>query len=156
MGKLFLVVMAWVVLELSVMIKVGAVIGALTTVALLLLMAVLGGALVRSEGLKTLLSAQQKIQQGSVPNQEMLGGVLLALAGVLLVFPGFVSDLFALLLLQPWLRQRIAERLLKSSLFKFSQGASASPFGANFHSSMQRGSQEQQSATIEGEFERKD
>ena len=70
MGKLFLLLVGLVVLELTVMIEVGSVIGALPTVGLLILTAILGASLVRSEGLKTLFSAQQMMQQGEMPGQS--------------------------------------------------------------------------------------
>ena len=80
MGKLLLLLVGLVLLELTVMIKVGSVIGALPTVGLLVLTAVLGSSLVRSEGIKTLLTAQQKMQLGEMPGREVMGGMMLALA----------------------------------------------------------------------------
>ncbi|MGL5462298.1 MAG: FxsA family protein, partial [Aeromonas veronii] len=117
MGKLFLLLVGLVVLELTVMIEVGSVIGALPTVGLLILTAVLGSSLVRSEGIKTLFSAQQKMQMGEMPGREVMGGMMLALAGLLLIIPGFVTDIFGVLLLQPWLRNKLADKLIGSSQF---------------------------------------
>ena len=114
MGKLLLLLVGLVLLELTVMIEVGSVIGALPTVGLLVLTAVLGSSLVRSEGIKTLFSAQQKMQQGEMPGREVMGGMLLALAGLLLIIPGFVTDFFGILLLQPWLRNRLAATRISS------------------------------------------
>jgi len=114
MGKLLLLLVGLVLLELTVMIKVGSVIGALPTVGLLVLTAVLGSSLVRSEGIKTLLTAQQKMQLGEMPGREVMGGMMLALAGLLLIIPGFVSDIVGILLLQPWLRNMLADKLIGS------------------------------------------
>lgn len=159
MGKLFLLLVGLVVVELTVMIEVGSVIGALPTVGLLILTAILGSSLVRSEGLKTLFSAQQKMQQGEMPGREVMGGMMLALAGLLLIIPGFVSDFFGILLLQPWLRHKLADKLVGSNRFRMQMGGfqqgTQSPFG-NAPSDEHPGHSKQGGTTIEGEFERKE
>ena len=159
MGKLLLLLVGLVLLELTVMIEVGSVIGALPTVGLLVLTAVLGSSLVRSEGIKTLFSAQQKMQQGEMPGREVMGGMMLALAGLLLIIPGFVTDIFGVLLLQPWLRNKLADKLIGSSQFRMQMGGfqqgTQSPFG-NAPSDDHLGHAKQGGTTIEGEFERKE
>ncbi|MFC5706723.1 FxsA family protein [Aeromonas eucrenophila] len=157
MGKLLLLLVGLVLLELTVMIEVGSVIGALPTVGLLVLTAVLGSSLVRSEGLKTLFSAQQKMQQGEMPGREVMGGMMLALAGLLLIIPGFVTDFFGILLLQPWLRNRLADKLVGSSQFRMQMGGfppQQPPFGAGPTDGP--GLDKRGGTTIEGEFERKE
>ncbi|ELM3615897.1 FxsA family protein [Aeromonas sobria] len=159
MGKLFLLLVGLVVLELTVMIEVGSVIGALPTVGLLILTAVFGSSLVRNEGIKTLFSAQQKMQVGEMPGREVMGGMMLALAGLLLIIPGFVTDFVGVLLLQPWLRNKLADKLIGSNPFRmqmggFNQGAQ-SPFG-NAPSDDHLEHPKQGGTTIEGEFERKE
>lgn len=158
MGKLFLLLVGLVVLELTVMIEVGSVIGALPTVGLLILTAVLGSSLVRSEGIKTLFNAQQKMQQGEMPGREVMGGMMLALAGLLLIIPGFVTDFFGILLLQPWLRNKLADKLIGSSQFRMQMGGFQSrqqPFD-EVPGSDQPGQSQRGGTTIEGEFERKE
>ncbi len=159
MGKLFLLLVGLVVLELTVMIEVGSVIGALPTVGLLILTAVLGSSLVRSEGIKTLFSAQQKMQMGEMPGREVMGGMMLALAGLLLIIPGFVTDIFGVLLLQPWLRNKLADKLIGSNQFRMQMGGfqqgTQSPFG-NAASDDHLEHPKQGGTTIEGEFERKE
>ncbi|HDZ8897438.1 TPA: FxsA family protein [Aeromonas dhakensis] len=158
MGKLFLLLVGLVVLELTVMIEVGSVIGALPTVGLLILTAVLGSSLVRSEGIKTLFNAQQKMQQGEMPGREVMGGMMLALAGLLLIIPGFVTDFFGILLLQPWLRNKLADKLIGSSQFRMQMGGFQSrqqPFD-EVPGSDQPGQSPRAGTTIEGEFERKE
>lgn len=163
MGKLFLLLVGLVLLELTVMIEVGSVIGALPTVGLLVLTAVLGSSLVRSEGIKTLLNAQQKMQQGEMPGREVMGGMMLALAGLLLIIPGFVTDLFGILLLQPWLRNKLADKLIGSNQFRMQMGgfhAQQPPFEARPFEARpgeeQPGQVNRGGTTIEGEFERKE
>ncbi|WAG11845.1 FxsA family protein [Aeromonas dhakensis] len=158
MGKLFLLLVGLVVLELTVMIEVGSVIGALPTVGLLILTAVLGSSLVRSEGIKTLFNAQQKMQQGEMPGREVMGGMMLALAGLLLIIPGFVTDFFGILLLQPWLRNKLADKLIGSNQFRMQMGGfqgRQQPFD-EVPSSDQPGQSPRAGTTIEGEFERKE
>lgn len=155
MSKLFWLVVGLIVLELTVMIEVGSVIGALPTIGLLILTAVLGSSLVRSEGVKTLFSAQQKIQMGEIPDREVMGGMMLALAGLLLIIPGFVTDLFGILLLQPWLRNKLADKLIGSNQFRMQMGGRQrpqSPFGQPLDEQPKK----QNGTTIEGEFERKE
>ncbi|MGL5949177.1 MAG: FxsA family protein [Aeromonas sp.] len=129
MNKLFLAVIALIVLEFTVLIEIGSALGALPTLGLLILMAVLGSSLVRSEGIKTLLLAQQKLQQGEAPGREVISAVLLALAGILLMIPGFLSDALALVLLQPWLRQWLANKLLSHPRFARQGTFNAHGFG---------------------------
>lgn len=159
MGKLFLLLVGLVVLELTVMIEVGSVIGALPTVGLLILTAVLGSSLVRNEGIKTLFSAQQKMQVGEMPGREVMGGMMLALAGLLLIIPGFVTDFVGVLLLQPWLRNKLADKLIGSNPFRMQMGGfqqgTQSPFG-NGASDDHLEHPKQGGTTIEGEFERKE
>ena len=154
MGKLFLLFIGLSLLELTVMIQVGTVIGALPTVVLIVLTAMVGSALVRREGLKTLLEAQQRMQLGEMPARELLGGMLLALAGLLLIVPGFVTDLLGLLLLLPPLRCRLADRLVKGVRVQGVMGGFPPQDG--FGSSSEPTPHERPGTTIEGEFERKE
>lgn len=159
MGKLLLLLVGLVLLELTVMIKVGSVIGALPTVGLLVLTAVLGSSLVRSEGIKTLLTAQQKMQLGEMPGREVMGGMMLALAGLLLIIPGFVSDIVGILLLQPWLRNMLADKLIGSNQFRMPMGgfqARQQPFEPGPDDDRPGQSPRGGGNTIEGEFERKE
>ena len=101
------------IVEMVILIKVGGAIGALNTVALVLLAAVVGAALLRRQGLATLLRANQRLESGEVPAQEMLEGVALAAAGALLLTPGFVTDAVGFALLLPPTRRWLTRRLLK-------------------------------------------
>ena len=92
--------------ELYLLIEVGASIGALPTIALSILTAILGGFLMRQQGLQTALRAQASLARGEAPALEMLEGVVIFLAGFVLLFPGFFTDLLGFLLLIPPLRRR--------------------------------------------------
>tara|TARA_B100001971_G_C18266284_1_gene592856 strand:- start:2695 stop:3096 length:402 start_codon:yes stop_codon:yes gene_type:complete len=101
-------------LELYVIIEVGAVLGALPTVLFVVFTAVAGAFLTRLEGLRTLRRMQQQIMVGQMPAEELVNSVLICVAGVLLLTPGFLTDAFGLLVLIPptrhvlkrWLRYR--------------------------------------------------
>ncbi len=99
-------------LELFLLIKVGALIGAIPTIALVVFTAVLGGLLVHHQGLSTLQRAQRQMEAGGLPAVEMLEGVVLLIGGFLLLLPGFLTDLLGLLSLVPPLRRALILRWL--------------------------------------------
>lgn len=100
-------------LELYVLIQVGTGIGGLSTILLCLFTAALGGLLIRWQGLRTLLSAQQELLQGGLPAAHVLHGILLAIAGLLLFLPGLITDTLGFLLLVPFLRDQIILRAMR-------------------------------------------
>jgi len=99
-------------LELWLLIEVGSGIGGLSTIALCLLTAALGGFLIRYQGLSTLLDAQRRMAHGEAPVDHGFHGVMIALSGFLLFTPGFITDSLGFLLLVPQLRQRLINRAL--------------------------------------------
>ena len=99
-------------IELYLLIEVGSEIGALPTILLSIFTAVLGGALVRMQGLAVLFRAQAQMANREVPAFELLEGVLLVLAGLMLLLPGFVTDTLGFLLLLPSLRRWLILRWL--------------------------------------------
>jgi len=97
-------------LELYVLIQVGSDIGGLNTIALCLLTAFIGGMLIRWQGLMTLMDAQKRMAAGDLPAEHVFHGVLLALAGILLFTPGFITDSAGFLLLFPSMRRWLIRR----------------------------------------------
>ncbi len=95
---LFLVVP---LVELYVLIQVGQEIGALWTIALLVLVSVVGAWLAKREGIGVWLRMQEQVAAGRMPGLELLDAFLILLAGALLLTPGFVTDLLAVVLLIP-------------------------------------------------------
>jgi UPF0716 protein FxsA len=100
------------IVEMYLLISVGSYIGALPTIGLVMLTAVIGVTLLRIQGLATLTRGLGRLQGGEVPAREMVEGLLLAVAGALLLTPGFVTDAFGFGLLVPALRRRVATRIL--------------------------------------------
>lgn len=97
------------IIEITVLMQVGALIGPWPTVAIVIISAWLGAKYVRQQGLATLQSVQTKMAQGEMPSGEIVTGLMLLVAGVLLVTPGFVTDILGLSLLVPSIRQTIAK-----------------------------------------------
>lgn len=101
------------VIELNVLIRVGESFGSWTTIGLVFFTAIVGVSLVRSQGISTLMQVQQKLSRGEAPGQEIVEGMMLAVAGLLLLIPGFVTDAIGLLLLTPLTRIPVAGFLYK-------------------------------------------
>jgi len=99
-------------LELYVLIEVGSGIGGLSTIALCLFTAALGGFLIRWQGMSTLIDAQKRMAHGEIPAEHGFHGLMIAVAGILLFLPGFVTDAIGFLLLLPPLRTLIIKRLI--------------------------------------------
>lgn len=104
---LLIIVVGLPIVELFVLIEVGGRIGGLYTIGLVLLTAACGLALVRLQGMSVLARAQIHLAENRVPVGEIIDGLFLLLAGGFLLFPGFITDAFGLLLLIPWLRRSI-------------------------------------------------
>lgn len=100
------------IVEMYLLIRVGGYIGALPTIGLVMLTAVIGVSLLRVQGLATLTRGLSRLEGGEVPAREVVEGLLLAVAGALLLTPGFVTDAIGFGLLTPALRRRVAERVL--------------------------------------------
>lgn len=100
-------------IELAVLIQVGSYIGVLWTLALIFITAIIGVRLLKLQGLSTLMRAQQRLAEGGIPAQELAEGFLLALAGALLLTPGFLTDAFGFSLLMPGVRGAMAGSVMK-------------------------------------------
>ncbi len=106
------------IIEIYLLIKVGEIIGALPTIILVVLTAVIGAGLLRQQGLSTLARFQQNLSTGKLPAQELVEGILLAVGGALLMTPGFVTDTIGFLCLIPFSRKLIAATIIKNSTIK--------------------------------------
>ena len=102
------------IVEMYLLIEVGGTIGAWPTIFLVMLTAVIGVALLRRQGLTTLTRGVGRLQRGELPAREMVEGLLLAVAGALLLTPGFLTDGIGFVLLAPLSRGLLAERVLAS------------------------------------------
>lgn len=134
------------ILEIYLIITVGGHIGPPLTILLIIGTAVIGIALLRMQGLATMQRFQQQMQQGELPAVTMLEGMLLFLAGALLLTPGFFTDSIGFMLLIPPIRKAIALwGIERSGWLVQMRGA-----GIYHHQA------EDSPRTIEGDFKRKD
>ncbi|MGH3940650.1 MAG: FxsA family protein [Pseudonocardiaceae bacterium] len=101
--------------ELTVLIAVGKAIGVLATVGMLILASLIGAVLLRREGTRTLVAFNEALRTRRPPHRELIDGMLIAVAAVFIVVPGFVSDVLGLLLLLPPTRALVRHRMLRSA-----------------------------------------
>ena len=147
--------------ELYVIIAVGEEIGAFWTVILVLLTAVIGVNLLRIQGMSTLMRAQRNMAQGAIPAMEMIEGVALAVAGVLLITPGFITDSIGFLLLLPVSRQAIIRYIMARSTMRGSFHGQSTQWQSGQRpqdpdSDSTGTKQPKVGRTIEGEYRRED
>ena len=122
--KLFLAFTLIPVLELYLLIKIGAVIGALNTMILVILTGFAGAYLARMQGMQTMRRIRSQLQQGIMPAEDLIDAVIIFVAGIVLLTPGFLTDLAGLLLLFPasrfhfkrWLRQKFDQWMQNSNV----------------------------------------
>ncbi|WP_144822337.1 FxsA family protein [Marinobacter piscensis] len=148
--------------EMAVLIQVGTEIGVFNTIGLVLLTAVLGAWLLRQQGLATLLRANQRLNSGELPAKEVAEGLILAVGGVLLLTPGFITDAVGFLCLIPlsrhWLSAQALKRMLvsgRSRGFYFRSGGGQNPFGQGPFDGGQPFSRDENGEIIEGEYQDK-
>ena len=113
MNSLLLIFIGIPILEITIMIKLGQQIGALYTVLLIFLTAIIGIYYAKLEGINTIKSGLINIYQNKVPVYEIISGASIALAACLLIFPGFVSDAFGFFLLIPFTRKLLINTWMK-------------------------------------------
>ena len=118
LAKLLFAFISVPLIELVLFIEIGSRIGTWTTLLIVALTAVIGASLAHREGLKTWWRMQEKLYSGQMPDEELLDGLLLLIAGALLLTPGFLTDAVGFLVLYPqtrqalkrWLRQKFSQR----------------------------------------------
>ena len=113
MRILFLLFAILPIIEIAILVQVGGIIGGWNTIAVVIITAFVGAYLVRREGLHTLQTAQQKMQQNTVPARELVEGMMLVVAGILLVTPGFITDILGFLFVLPPSRHYLAAQISK-------------------------------------------
>ncbi len=109
--RLFLIFAIVPVIELSLLIKVGTLIGTLNTIILVITTAMVGSYLVRMEGLSVMNRFQRSMMEGVFPAEEIFDGAFILVAGALLVTPGVFTDLLGFLFVFPASRRGIKKAL---------------------------------------------
>jgi UPF0716 protein FxsA len=112
------------ILEIYVLIEAGRQIGAIPTISLVILTGIAGAYLARSQGFQLLTRIQSDLQAGRVPAEEMFDGAMILAGGMVLLTPGFCTDLLGFILLTPvsrayikkWLRQWIEKKIARGEI----------------------------------------
>ena len=137
------------VLEISLLIKLGAAIGGFKTIVFVIATAVLGAYLVKQQGLATLSKFQQEANAGRVPAQQMLEGIALLVAGAVLLTPGFFTDAVGFALLIPVVRQTLIRYSIGRGLVV---GGDQAQYSAYRTSASDNASTPSNNNVIEGEY----
>ena len=115
--KLFLCFTLIPVIELYLLIKIGSIIGGLNTILLVIMTGFAGAWLARMEGMNTMIKLRMNLQQGLTPAEELIDAVIIFAAGVVLLTPGLITDVFGLALLWPVTRNKF-KQILRNKLDK--------------------------------------
>ena len=113
MNTLLLIILFVPLIEIYLFIEIGGQIGAFNTILIILLTAVVGIYFVRLQGLNTLRSGVTQLYRNQIPIYEMMSGAALAVAALLLIIPGFATDVLGFLLILPFTRNLIFKYLGK-------------------------------------------
>ncbi|WP_041382191.1 FxsA family protein [Spiribacter curvatus] len=140
--------------ELFLLIEVGGWIGALPTIGLCLLTAMLGAALLRQQSLQTIARARNNLDRGALPAMELLEGVALIAGGALLLTPGLVTDVIGFLCLIPFTRHWLVRLALARMSVRV--GPAGPGPGQDAGPGQGPGDSDRERDVIEGEYERRD
>lgn len=131
-GVVLLLFLVLPIVEILIIIQVGQAVGGYTAVGLMILISLIGAWLVRREGLWLIRSIQRRLNQGELPTKELVDGLLVAVAGALLLTPGFLTDGIGLLLLF-WPTRALVRALVVQRFRKRLQFGPAGPMGPVNH-----------------------
>ena len=115
MNSFFLIFIGVPALEVFLMIKIGGKIGALNTVSLIFLTAIIGIYFAKLEGIKTMRSGVMNLYQNKIPIYEMFSGASIAIAALFLIIPGFFTDTLGFLLLIPLTRKILISSFMRKN-----------------------------------------
>ena len=111
--RLFLLFSCIPLIELFILLRIGAVIGPGNTLLLVIITGVLGAYLAQKEGIKTMQKIRHLTSKGEMPGNALLDALLILIAGIVLLTPGIITDFIGLLLLLPFTRKPIREYIRK-------------------------------------------
>ena len=135
--------------EIYVLVTVGQAIGGLSTVLLVIITAFIGSRLLKQQGWSTMAKAQQSIAEGRTPAVEMFEGVVILVSGVLLLTPGFITDILGLLGLMPWSRSYFINHFLEKNAERVFSKKNSAFINRGKTSETKKTNKDE---TIEGEF----
>ncbi|MFQ5862845.1 MAG: FxsA family protein [Candidatus Brocadiales bacterium] len=120
--RLFILFTAVPLIELYLLLRLGGYIGLYPTIGVVVSTGIAGGLLARSQGLAVLRQARWELEQGRIPAESLFDGVLILIAGAMLITPGLLTDCLGLFFLIPWTRQAFKSWLKKKLQEKISSG----------------------------------
>ncbi|MCH8819996.1 MAG: FxsA family protein [Acidobacteria bacterium] len=120
--RLFLLFTVIPLVELYLLIRLGTYLGVLDTLAVVIATGIVGGLLARSQGLAVLNRIRMELEEGRIPAESLFDGVMILVAGILLITPGLRTDGLGLCLLIPWTRQVLKLWLQQKVQGKVSKG----------------------------------
>ena len=139
------------IIEIAVFIQVGELFGLSFTLLIIVITAIFGVHLLKQQGLRAWRDIQLSMTQGHLPAVEMAAAVQLLFAGVLLLTPGFVTDIIGFALMVPQLRLKLAGKMIASGVIIAATKSSSSTYRPDNGQTPSH-----QGRTIEGDFEKKD
>mgnify|MGYP002701298464 CR=1 FL=1 len=113
MNSALLIIILIPIVEIFILIKVGSQIGAIITILLIFVTAIVGVYYAKYEGLNTLKAGFAQLSRNEAPTYEMLSGAIIAIAALLLIIPGFATDMLGFLLIFPITRKFIFSKFVK-------------------------------------------
>ena len=111
MNSIILLIFVIPIIEIYLFIKVGSQIGAFNTIYLIIITAVVGLYYAKYEGLNTLRSAVSQLVKNEIPINEIISGAALAVAALLMILPGFLTDVIGLIIIFPWTRKILLKKI---------------------------------------------
>ena len=114
MNSLLLLIIALPILEVAVMIKIGQEIGTFNTILIIFFTAIVGIYYAKVEGINTIKAGMVNLYKNKIPFYEILSGASIAIAAVLLILPGFISDAIGFIFLVPFTRKLIISLWLRN------------------------------------------
>ena len=114
MGTILIYIIGLTIIEIYLFITIGSKIGAFSTILLIFLTAIIGVYYAKYEGLKTLKSGFVQLSKNEPPSYEILSGAGIAFAALLLIIPGFLTDLIGFLLIFPLTRKMMFKKFLNN------------------------------------------
>ena len=113
MNPVILIILLVPIIEIYLFIKIGSQIGAFNTISLIFITAIFGLYYAKYEGLNTLKSGIQQIVKNELPIYEIISGAALAFAALLMILPGFLTDIIGFLIIFPWTRRLFFKKISK-------------------------------------------
>ena len=115
MNSVILLILLVPIIEIYLFIKIGSQIGAFNTISLIFITAIIGVYYAKYEGLNTLKSAIKQTVKNEIPIYEIISGAALGFAAILMIIPGFLTDILGLLIIFPWTRKFFLKKVSKKN-----------------------------------------